>query len=107
MCVCFFLWGFAQIDVLPEIVRAVGSRCSVMLDGGIRDGTDVFKALALGASCVFVGRPVIWGLAVDGQRGVERVLEILRDEFDRAMALSGVLRPDQITAEYVLRRSAL
>lgn len=93
--------------MLPEIVRAVGSRCAVMLDGGIRDGTDVFKALALGARCVFVGRPVIWGLAVDGQRGVERVLEILREELDRAMALSGVVRTDQITEEYVLRRGAL
>lgn len=88
-------------------MRAVGAACPVMLDGGVRDGTDVFKALALGAACVFVGRPVIWALAVDGQAGVERVLGILRDEFDRTMALSGVVSVDQITDEYVLHGSRL
>lgn len=59
------------------------------MDGGVRQGVDVLKALALGARAVFIGRPVLWGLASNGQEGVERVLEILRDEFTTAMMLSG------------------
>ena len=59
------------------------------MDGGVRQGTDVMKALALGARAVFIGRPVLWGLACRGEEGVERVLEILRDEFRSAMMLSG------------------
>ncbi len=78
-----------QIDALPEVVEAVGGKMEVFLDGGVRQGTDVFKALALGAKAVFIGRPVLWGLAYDGQAGVERVLELLRDEFQRAMKLAG------------------
>lgn len=78
-----------------------------MLDGGIREGVDVFKAIAYGAQCVFVGRPVLWGLAVDGQAGVERVLHLLHDEFDRTMSLSGTLTVKDITAEYCLRVSKL
>ena len=61
----------------------------VFLDGGVRLGSDVFKALAIGATAVFIGRPVLWGLAYDGQAGVEKVLEILRDEFVRTMRLTG------------------
>ena len=78
-----------QIDALPEVVDAVEGRIPVFLDGGVRVGSDVFKALAMGARAVFVGRPVLWGLAYDGQAGVERVLEILRDEFVRTMRLEG------------------
>lgn len=76
-----------------------------MFDGGIRQGTDVFKALALGAQLVFVGRPAIWGLAVDGQKGVERVLEILRKELDIVMALSGCATLKDIKKEMVAHES--
>jgi 4-hydroxymandelate oxidase len=79
----------ATLDALPEVVAAVDGRCEVLLDGGIRWGTDVLKALALGARAVLVGRPVLWGLAVDGQAGVKRVLELLRDELATAIALAG------------------
>eukprot|EP00058_Branchiostoma_floridae_P026278 XP_002611768.1 hypothetical protein BRAFLDRAFT_236342 [Branchiostoma floridae] len=79
----------ATIEVLPEIVAAVGQRLEVYLDGGVRTGTDVLKALALGARAVFVGRPAIWGLAYNGEDGVAEVMTILRSELDLAMALSG------------------
>lgn len=72
------------------------------MDGGITEGIDVFKALALGAQLVFVGRPVIWGLAVDGQQGVKRVLEILKEELDNTMALAGTVSIKEITREYVI-----
>jgi 4-hydroxymandelate oxidase len=79
----------ATIDALPDIVAAVGGAGPVLLDGGIRRGTDVVKALALGAAAVAVGRPVIWGLAADGERGVARVLELLRAEVEQALTLCG------------------
>ena len=78
-----------SLEALPGVVEAAGDRALVMLDGGIRRGTDVVKALALGARAVMVGRPVLWGLAVAGEAGVRRVLELLRDELDLAMALAG------------------
>ena len=79
----------ATIDALPRVVEAVAGRIPVMLDSGIRRGTDVLMALALGAKAVFIGRPYVYGLALGGARGVERVLSILRDELERAMALTG------------------
>jgi len=79
----------ATVDVLPRVVDAAGDRLEVLVDGGVRRGTDVVKAVALGARAVLIGRPVLWGLAVDGEAGVARVLAILRDEVDRAMALCG------------------
>jgi 4-hydroxymandelate oxidase len=79
----------ATIDALPGVVDAVAGRIPVLLDSGIRRGTDVLTALALGAKAVFVGRPYIYGLSIAGARGVERVITILRDEFQRAMALTG------------------
>lgn len=79
----------ATLDALVEVVEAVEGRCPVLMDGGVRRGTDVLKALALGAEAVMVGRPVAWGLAAAGEDGVAEVLEILRHEFDLAMALSG------------------
>ena len=79
----------ATIDVLPEIAGVVDGRVPLLLDGGIRRGTDVLKALALGASAVMVGRPIIYGLAVNGALGVSHVLRLLRDEFEIAMALTG------------------
>jgi 4-hydroxymandelate oxidase len=79
----------ATLDVLPQVVEAVAERIEVLVDGGIRRGTDVLKALALGARAVLVGRPYLWGLAVDGEAGVRRVLELLRDDFLLAMSLAG------------------
>lgn len=79
----------ASIEALPEIVEAVNGRCEVYIDGGVRRGTDVLKALALGARAVLIGRPALWGLAVNGGDGVHQVLEILREELSTAMALSG------------------
>ncbi len=79
----------ASLDALPEIVDAVGSQIEIYLDSGVRRGTDILKAVALGARAVCIGRPYIWGLAVDGARGVQRVIEILKSEFDTAMALTG------------------
>jgi isopentenyl diphosphate isomerase/L-lactate dehydrogenase-like FMN-dependent dehydrogenase len=77
------------IEALPEIVEAVAGRCEVYMDGGVRRGTDILKALALGARAVLVGRPILWGLAVNGAQGVQHVLEILRNELQLAMKLSG------------------
>ena len=79
----------ASIETLPEIADAVGDRLEVYLDSGVRRGMDALKAIALGARGVFVGRPLFWGLANGGQPGVEKMLDILRVEFDRAMAYCG------------------
>ena len=79
----------ATIDVLPEISETVNGEIEILLDGGIRRGTDMIKAVALGAKAVLIGRPVLWGLASDGQAGVLSVLNILKKEFDIAMALCG------------------
>jgi 4-hydroxymandelate oxidase len=79
----------ATIDLLPAITNAVDGQIPLLLDGGIRRGTDVLKALALGASAVAIGRPVLWGLAVDGEAGVKEVLEMLRSELERALTLCG------------------
>ena len=79
----------ATIDALPRVVEAVAGRIPVMLDSGVRRGTDVLMALALGAKAVFIGRPYVYGLAAGGAKGVERVISILRDELERAMALTG------------------
>jgi 4-hydroxymandelate oxidase len=79
----------ATLDVLPEIVEAVGGRAEVYLDGGVRRGTDVLKALGLGARAVLVGRPVLWGLATSGEGGVHEVLSMLKAELALAMTLAG------------------
>ncbi|MGK3969160.1 alpha-hydroxy acid oxidase [Sorangium sp. So ce118] len=79
----------ATIEVLPAVVDAIAGRCPVLMDGGVRWGTDVLKAVALGARAVLVGRPVLWGLAALGGEGVARVLAALRDELSIAMALAG------------------
>ena len=83
----------APLDVLPEIVAAVGDELEVLVDGGIRRGTDVLVCLALGARAVLVGRPAMWGLAAGGSEGVARVLALLRAELDNALALSGCPSP--------------
>jgi len=79
----------ATIDALPRIAEAVAGRIPLLLDSGIRRGTDVLMALALGAQAVLIGRPFVYGLAIGGANGVERAISILRDEFQRAMALTG------------------
>ena len=90
--------AIASLDALPPILDAAGDGLAVLLDSGIRSGADVFKALALGADAVLVGRPYLWGLALDGQRGVETVLRGLLAELDLTMALSGFTRTDEIDA---------
>ncbi|XP_068303882.1 peroxisomal (S)-2-hydroxyacid oxidase GLO4-like [Pyrus communis] len=95
----------ATISVLEEVVHAVGGKIPVLFDGGIRRGTDVFKALALGAQAVLVGRPVVYGLAANGKRGVKRVIEMLKDEFELTMALSGCPSIGDITRSHVRTES--
>jgi isopentenyl diphosphate isomerase/L-lactate dehydrogenase-like FMN-dependent dehydrogenase len=94
--------GRATIDSLPEVVAGVRGRVPVLLDGGIRRGTDVFKALAMGATAVGIGRPYIWGLASFGQEGVEKVLEILRQELLLAMRQAGTRSIAEINSSYVV-----
>jgi 4-hydroxymandelate oxidase len=93
----------ASLSALPGVVEAVAGRCEVLLDGGIRWGTDVFKALALGARAVLLGRPILWGLAVAGDSGVQHVLDLVREELTRAMALSGCPTLASITPDLVRR----
>ncbi|KFQ61982.1 Hydroxyacid oxidase 2 [Pelecanus crispus] len=88
--------GPATIDALVEVVDAVQGRVEVYLDGGIRKGSDVLKALALGAKCVFIGRPALWGLAYKGEEGLQDVLRILQDEFRLSMALAGCASVSEI-----------
>uniref|UniRef100_A0A3B5Q8G4 Hydroxyacid oxidase 2 (long chain) n=1 Tax=Xiphophorus maculatus TaxID=8083 RepID=A0A3B5Q8G4_XIPMA len=93
--------GPASIDALAEIVETVAGRIEVYVDGGIRTGSDVLKALALGAKCVFIGRPAVWGLAYKGEEGVREVLQILNDEFRLSMALSGCRNVAEINRSLV------
>lgn len=94
--------AIASIAALPRIAEAVGGRTTLLVDGGIRRGTDVLKARALGADAVLVGRPVLWGLALDGEAGARRVLRLLWDELLLAMQLAGAARLTDIT-EALLR----
>jgi len=92
------------MDVLPEVVREIGGRASILVDGGVRRGGDIAKALASGAEGVLLGRALAYGLAAGGAPGAARALEILRDEFDRTLALLGCrtpadLGPDLVVAE--------
>jgi 4-hydroxymandelate oxidase len=95
--------AIASIDALSEVVAAVGNNAEVLVDGGIRRGTDILKAVALGAKAVLLGRPVLWGLAVGGEAGVQHVLELLRTELDLAMALSGCAKLQDIDRSLVVR----
>jgi len=92
----------ATIDVLAEVVTAVAGRAEVLLDGGVRRGSDVLKALALGAKAVLVGRPIIWGLAVGGEAGALRVLEMLYNELNLALALAGQSDVNSLDANLVV-----
>lgn len=94
----------ASVDVLPSVAQAVEGRVEILLDSGIRRGADVLRAIALGARAVLLGRPYAWALAVDGQRGVGRALEILREEFSTSMALAGCTRVSEISADLIQRR---
>ena len=93
--------AIASLEALPEVVEAVGDRAEVYLDGGVRRGTDVAMALALGARAVLVGRPAMYGLAFGGAKGVAQVLEILREETENALALLGCRSPAEVTAAHV------
>jgi len=93
--------AIASLEALPEVVEAVGERAEVYLDGGVRRGTDVVMALALGARAVLVGRPALYGLAFGGAKGVEQVLEILREETENALALLGCRSPAEVTPTHI------
>lgn len=94
----------ASVDLLPAIVEAVDGRVPVLLDGGVRRGGDVVKALALGASAVAVGRPVLWALAVAGEQGVKDALDLLREELERALVLCGCASPADVTRDLIRLR---
>jgi 4-hydroxymandelate oxidase len=93
----------STIEVLPEIVEAVGGRMPVLVDSGFRRGSDIVKALAMGAQAVCIGRPYLWGLGAFGQPGVERVLAILRTETRNAMTQLGVPSLKDLTPAMVRR----
>jgi isopentenyl diphosphate isomerase/L-lactate dehydrogenase-like FMN-dependent dehydrogenase len=99
----------STIDALPDIINAVrdtNHQIDVYIDGGVRRGTDILKAIALGAKAVLIGRPVLWGLAVDGEQGVQHVLEILKKEFRLAMMLCGCQTVDNIRKNNLLVMSS-
>ena len=95
--------AIATFEALPDIVQTVGDKIEILVDGGIRRGTDILKALALGAKAVLVGRPILWGLAVEGTKGVAHVLELLKEELDLAMALSGCASIQDIEPSLVIK----
>ena len=95
--------ALATLDALPEIVDVIQGKIPVHVDGGIRHGTDIFKALALGADFVWVGRPILWGLSYKGQEGVELCLRLLRDEFTLCMGLAGTVKTSEISKEYLVK----
>ncbi len=95
-----------SMEMLPEIADAVGGSIEVYMDGGIRRGADVVKALALGARAVFIGRPIFWGLAIDGEAGMRHVLEIFRDELDIAMGLCGAASAAHVDRDLVVPAGA-
>jgi isopentenyl diphosphate isomerase/L-lactate dehydrogenase-like FMN-dependent dehydrogenase len=95
--------GQSTLGVLPEIVEAVNGRVPVLIDGGLRRGTDVFKALGLGATAVCVGRPYVWGLAAFGDAGVDKVLELMQQEFTTIMRQAGTTTVAQISRQYLSR----
>ena len=97
--------GRSTIECLPEVAEAVGGRLPIIIDSGFRRGTDIFKALALGATAVGIGRPYLWGLASFGQAGVEAVLELLRRELEMVMRQAGTTSLDQISPAHIVDRS--
>lgn len=97
----------ATLDALPAVAAAVDDRAELLMDGGMRRGTDVLKALALGARAVLIGRPYVWGLTVDGESGVRHVLELLRAEIELDMLLCGCRNVAQITRDLLVRPGPL
>lgn len=95
--------GIPTIEALPDVVRSAGDDLTVLVDGGVRRGTDVVTALALGADAVLVGRPVLWSLAAGGEEGVHSALELLHEEIDNAMALCGAREPEELDSSFVER----
>ena len=95
----------ATLDALPEVVEAVAGRAEVFLDGGVRRGTDVVKALALGAQSVLIGRPALWGLAARGEEGARHVLELFQDEVRLALLLLGCAAPADVGPQHVRTRA--
>jgi (S)-mandelate dehydrogenase len=93
--------AISGMDVLPEVVREIGGRASIIVDGGVRRGSDIAKAVACGAEAVILGRAVTYGLASGGAEGVTRVLDILRDEFDRTLALNGCCSPAELGPDLI------
>ena len=100
-------WAVAPLDLLPAVRRALGERMTILVDGGIRRGTDVIKALALGADAVFAGRAPLYGVAAAGKSGVQRALAILREEIDRDLGLLGVPSIGQLPARLLVHSSRL
>lgn len=92
------------MDALPGVVDSVGGRVPIVVDSGIRSGADVFRALALGASAVGLGRPYVWGLAVGGEEGVREVIRNLRADFDLTLGLAGLADVTAIGPDNVVRR---
>ena len=89
----------ATIRVLPEIAEAVGDKATVILDSGVRRGSDIAKALALGAKAVLTGRATLYGTAVGGEAGASKAINLIRDELDKTMAYTGCNRVDEITTD--------
>jgi len=93
--------AISGIEALPEVVRAIGDRASILVDGGVRRGGDIAKAMALGAEAVILGRAPVYGLAAGGTAGVSHAIAILADEFDRTLALTGCRSPGELTADLI------
>lgn len=93
------------VEAVADAVRATGTGCQVYMDGGVRSGADAFKALALGARMVLVGRPALWGLAHGGKAGVELVLDLLQEELEETMGLCGCQKVQDIERQSIIARS--
>jgi (S)-mandelate dehydrogenase len=100
-------WAVAPLDLLPAVRRAVGGRLTILVDGGMRRGTDVIKALALGADAVFLGRAVLYGVAAAGKAGAKRALDIFREEIERDLGLLGVPSVAGLNSRLLVRTSQL
>jgi len=99
--------GLGSMDTLPEIVQTVNGKARIIVDGGVQRGSDILKAVALGADVVALGRLQAWGLAAGGQEGIVRMLEILEDELICAMGLTGLTSISQVTPKYVCKTEAV
>jgi len=99
--------GLGSMDVLPEIVATVNGKADIVVDGGVQRGSDILKAIALGANAVALGKLQAWGLSAGGTAGVVRMLEILEDEMISAMALLGITSIDQMTTDFIRKTDAI